>query len=52
MEGICQGCDKKTELTNEFGGYQLCDECNSIYDDKTGYCSLNCCLGGSCDDSC
>jgi hypothetical protein len=30
----------------------LCDECYAAYDDRTGFCSLDCCISGHCDDSC
>ena len=49
----CDGCDMFTNKLfedNYFDG--LCDHCDSEYDNKTGYCSLYCCLGGGCDDSC
>ena len=52
---ICDGCDctiLDENLTNDYYGYWLCEECNESYNDKTGYCSLSCCLGYGCDDSC
>jgi hypothetical protein len=30
----------------------LCAECAEAYDNKTGYCSLECCITGRCDESC
>lgn len=31
---------------------KLCDECLEAYDNKTGHCSLDCCILGQCDESC
>jgi hypothetical protein len=30
----------------------LCPDCAEAYDNKTGYCSLECCITGKCDESC
>jgi hypothetical protein len=30
----------------------LCKECDNKYDNKTGHCSLYCCVGGECDGAC
>lgn len=32
--------------------YSLCNECLLEYDNKTGHCSLRCCISGQCDESC
>lgn len=32
--------------------YHLCDDCANAYEDKTGFCSLHCCVTGNCDESC
>lgn len=32
--------------------YNLCDFCAKVYDNKTDYCSLDCCITGVCDGSC
>lgn len=48
----CIGCGEYTDKLDDFNGVDLCDECNEIYDNITGYCSLECCLGGGCDESC
>jgi len=50
----CKGCDEYTnELTNwGTNGVFLCEECNEKYENTTGHCSLECCLGGGCDQSC
>lgn len=48
----CKGCDEMVnKLTNNYGT-KLCDKCNDKYDNKTGYCSLSCCLGNGCDETC
>lgn len=36
----------------EIDGWKLCGECYDAYDNKTGYCSLDCCISGRCDESC
>jgi len=33
-------------------GRKLCDACLTAYDNKTGHCSLDCCISGYCDESC
>ncbi len=48
----CIGCETYTDIVNDFYGYLLCINCNATYENKTGYCSLDCCLSGHCDDSC
>jgi len=30
----------------------LCADCLGEYDNKTGHCSLQCCISGCCDESC
>jgi hypothetical protein len=48
----CKGCEEWTNKYGEQSGNDLCEECDRKYDNKTGYCSLSCCLGGGCDESC
>ncbi len=48
----CQGCDEMVDKLEDIHNALLCDECNDKYDNKTGYCSLTCCLGYGCDGSC
>jgi hypothetical protein len=48
----CEGCGEQVPKLNTDYGYKLCDACNDKFNDVTGYCSLSCCLGGGCDDSC
>ena len=49
----CVGCEKTTnELYHDNYSTGLCCKCNDIYDNKSGFCSLSCCLSNSCDGSC
>lgn len=50
----CIGCEEYTDsLDNwESNGVMLCDHCGEKYDNKTGHCSLGCCLSGECDGTC
>jgi len=52
---LCYVCDDvATDLVGDFD-VPLCPECARGYEengDKTGFCSLVCCVTGSCDDSC
>lgn len=49
----CDHCgDPATERKDLKGAPVLCDECYAAYDNKTGYCSLECCISGKCDESC
>lgn len=52
LEPACEYCGSFEDVTNEFKHFKLCGECNETYDDKTGYCSLYCCIENRCDDSC
>jgi len=48
----CKGCD---EFCDEYGTEyrnDICKECEEIYNNKTGWCGLSCCLGNGCDQSC
>jgi hypothetical protein len=52
-EQKCVGCE------NSIGDYisferqgTLCKECDDVYDNKSGYCSISCCVGNGCDGSC
>ena len=49
---FCVGCENYTDKLYHDYRYDLCFECNEKYDDKTGYCSLFCCINNQCDDSC
>ena len=49
---MCAGCEEYTDKYENQNAIDLCKECDDIYDNKTGYCSLHCCLGGGCDESC
>ncbi len=31
---------------------KLCAGCDCAYDNKTGHCSLSCCMGNGCDEVC
>lgn len=50
----CIGCEEYTDNLDNWGtnGVMLCEYCNEKYENKTGYCSLDCCLSGRCDQSC
>lgn len=50
----CKGCDEMVDKLSidYFKGSQLCENCEAEFEDKTGNCSLNCCLGFGCDESC
>jgi hypothetical protein len=55
---ICVYCECQTNNT-EKSTYDevskwavLCDDCISNFEDKTGYCSIDCCVSGRCDESC
>lgn len=48
---LCAYCQAPAQEENEFS-VPLCKECTEAYDDKTGYCSLECCISGNCDGSC
>lgn len=52
LKYLCQGCDEFVDKIFNDYGYNLCEECNNNYDNKTGYCSLFCCVTGQCDESC
>ena len=42
---------EKSPTSHPEVGY-ICDECEWSLPDPTGFCSLECRLGGECDDSC
>ena len=50
----CVGCEDYTDkyCDDNSGCDRLCKECDDKYENKTGYCSLDCCLGYGCDESC
>jgi len=49
---FCRGCEEYTDKYGECYGMNICEECEDKYDNKTGYCSLECSLGGGCDQTC
>ncbi len=48
----CKGCDEYTDKYGEYNGMDLCEDCDDKYNNQTGYCSLQCSLGGGCDQTC
>ena len=50
----CIGCEEYTDVycDENSGCDNICKECDDRYENKTGYCSLDCCLGYGCDGSC
>jgi len=50
----CQGCEMFVDNLDDYNsrGAELCDECNEKFEDKTGHCSINCCVNGNCDQTC
>ena len=51
----CDYCGDLTDLFLSVDKYTLCSACANQYDengDKTGYCSLECCINGRCDETC
>ena len=48
---LCDWCNKPI-LGNESYKFNLCSDCEDNCVDHTGYCSLSCCMGEGCDDSC
>jgi len=48
----CIGCHEYTNELHDDNIVDLCKKCNDKYDNKTEYCSLECCLGHGCDESC
>ena len=48
----CEWCNSYDDVTNEYKWYMLCGSCNEAYDDKSGFCSLDCCIENRCDGSC
>lgn len=54
-EKVCDYCGSPApnwKDSQKIVHYNLCDACFEAYDNKTGYCSLDCCISGSCDESC
>jgi hypothetical protein len=50
---LCKGCEEYTDKLYDWAcGIDLCEECNEKYENTSGYCSLNCCLGFGCDETC
>lgn len=53
----CEHCkwpvtEKQAHVSKKFTGFELCEDCETSYDNKTGHCSLDCCISGKCDESC
>jgi len=49
----CEWCDSEFDKReHDYAKFDLCDACYSNCDDKTGYCSIGCCMGTGCDGSC
>jgi len=49
---FCEGCEELVEKLEDYTGRDLCESCSEKYDNKTGWCSLSCCLGNGCDQTC
>lgn len=52
--GLCAYCGEEPAVEKNREG-NLCASCQLNYDEngnKTGYCSLDCCVTGRCDQSC
>lgn len=50
---MCDHCEEQCDnVSVQYRNYKLCDDCNDKYDDKTGFCSLYCCVTGTCDEVC
>ena len=50
--GRCEYCEDEGKKLFRTDRYLLCEDCSDKYDNKTGYCSLYCCVSGHCDGSC
>ena len=50
----CKGCEEWTDKLEDWNGdgVELCEGCCEKYDNRTGYCSFDCCISGICDQSC
>jgi hypothetical protein len=54
-ELVCCICSKSSLPKDGtlYDGEFYCAAClDEKYDNKTGYCSFDCCMGGGCDGSC
>lgn len=49
---FCVGCEEFTDKFGSINDKNLCVNCDDRYDNKTGHCSLSCCLGYGCDEVC
>jgi hypothetical protein len=47
----CVGKFSLREGTYSSHGF-ICLDCLDSHEDSTGYCSVECCLGGGCDGTC
>lgn len=54
LKNICDYCEtpNSNEKDSNVGYYLLCDDCFNAFENKTGHCSLDCCISGRCDESC
>lgn len=50
----CEGCEDQRKIMDmeRHEGYFLCSDCRNRYENRTGHCSLSCCIWGQCDDAC
>lgn len=49
----CDYCKDIEAVTTSYDDkYNLCEDCDEAYDNKTGWCGLSCCITGRCDSSC
>lgn len=50
---ICEDCKKELPISEMcHTEYAICNNCLDYYEDKTGYCSVQCRINGQCDESC
>lgn len=49
---FCEWCEELFDEVRNDNGPNLCEECNNKYQNETGYCSLSCCMGNGCDETC
>ena len=48
----CKYCEDYVKKTYDNNGVDLCKDCDDKYSNRTGYCSLSCCVTGHCDGTC
>jgi hypothetical protein len=50
---ICDDCGKELDVSKRCSpAWDICDDCLDNYDNKTGYCSVDCMITGMCDETC